>query len=53
MEGMRDRVALDAWEPSLPDFALLASMPGQVVTVKILQVCSGCNSVSCAATREI
>ena len=51
VEGMRDRAALDAWEPALPEFALPAHT--HPVTVRILEICSGCHSVSRAATLEI
>ena len=46
---MRERAALDAWEPALPEFALPRTPP---VTVRILEICSGCHSVSRATALE-
>ena len=50
MERMRDRAALDAWEPALREFALPHTPP---VAVRILEICSGCHSVSRATAREV
>ena len=47
---MRGRAALDAWEPALPEFALPRTPP---VTVRILEICSGCHSVSRATALEV
>jgi hypothetical protein len=47
---MRDRAALDAWEPALPAFALPHTLP---VTVRILEICAGCHSVSRATALEV
>ena len=50
VEGMRERAALDAWEPALPAFALPHTPP---VTVRILEICAGCHSVSRATALEV
>ena len=50
VEGMRDRATLDAWEPALPAFALPRTPP---VTVRILEIYSGCHSVSRATALEV
>ena len=50
VEGMRERAALDAWEPALPEFALPRTPP---VTVRILEICSGCHSVSRATALAV
>ena len=52
-EGLRNRETLDVWEPSLPTFALPTHTPGEPIAVRILEICSGCHSVSRATAREI
>jgi hypothetical protein len=47
---MRDRAALDAWEPALPAYALPHTPP---VCVRILEICSSCSSVSRATALEV
>ena len=49
--GMRNRETLDAWTPALP---LGCSVPATGLPLKlcILEICSGCHSVSTAAAAE-
>ena len=49
---MRDRETLDAWTPPLP---LGFSLPATTLPLKlrILEICSGCHSVSTAADAEV
>lgn len=54
VEGMRSREELDAWVPphSLATPARGAAPSGPRIILKILEVCSGCGSVSAAAAKE-
>ena len=54
VEGMKRREELDSWTPALP--ALRLPSGGGRVVLKILEICSGCGSVSAAtadAAREL
>jgi hypothetical protein len=52
VEGMRSREELDAWVHALPPPARSLVRSGPRIILKILEVCSGCGSVSAAAAKE-